>query len=194
MNFLAHFHLAWPDEGLVAGGLEGDYYKGPLRGDLRPDIERGVVLHRAIDAYTDQHQAMVQLRGELPPRLRRFAGIVIDLAFDHYLSRHWQQYSDVPLADFSGRVYQVLQVNRGELSTDAQRMVERLLQHDILNLYSEWRTVTATAARIGERFGARNPFLDLERDLEPLRPLLEEAFLDFYPDLQTFAAERTSSL
>ncbi len=53
MNFLAHFHLAWPDEGLVAGGLEGDYIKGPLRGALPPDLERGIKLHRAIDAYTD---------------------------------------------------------------------------------------------------------------------------------------------
>ena len=51
MNYLAHFHLAWPDPGLVVGGLEGDYYKGPLRGDLPGDIESGVRLHRAIDAY-----------------------------------------------------------------------------------------------------------------------------------------------
>ena len=86
MNFLAHFHLAWPDEGLIAGGLEGDFYKGPLRDDLPEAVARGVQLHRAIDAYTDQHPALKELRAELPPHLRRFAGIVIDLSFDHFLS------------------------------------------------------------------------------------------------------------
>ena len=62
MNFLAHFHLAWPDEGLIAGGLEGDYLKGPLRGELPPELERGIKLHRAIDAYTDKHDLVRQLR------------------------------------------------------------------------------------------------------------------------------------
>ena len=42
MNFLAHFQLAWPDEGLVLGALEGDYYKGPLGSELPGDLARGV--------------------------------------------------------------------------------------------------------------------------------------------------------
>ncbi|NCF19921.1 MAG: ACP phosphodiesterase, partial [Haliea sp.] len=100
MNFLAHFHLAWPDAGLVAGGLEGDYYKGPLRGDLPAAIERGVRLHRAIDAYTDRHPVLEQLRRQFPERLRRYAGILIDISFDHYLSRHWSSFSDIPLGEF----------------------------------------------------------------------------------------------
>ena len=79
MNFLAHFHLAWPDEGLITGGLEGDYIKGPLHGALPPQIERGIRLHRAIDAYTDGHPLIQQLRRDLPPGLRRYAGILIDL-------------------------------------------------------------------------------------------------------------------
>ena len=87
MNFLAHFHLAWPDAGLIAGGLEGDYYKGLLRGDLHPDIERGIKLHRTVDAYTDSHPAIAQLRRTFPQDLRRYAGVLIDIAFDHYLWR-----------------------------------------------------------------------------------------------------------
>ena len=73
MNFLAHFHLAWPDEGLIAGGLEGDYYKGPLRGDLPSGLEQGVRLHRAIDAYTDSHPRVeaVASRPRAAAELRR---------------------------------------------------------------------------------------------------------------------------
>ena len=190
MNFLAHFHLAWPDEGLVAGGLEGDYFKGPLLGTLSPTLEAGVKLHRAIDAYTDDHAIVQQLRRELPPQLRRYAGILIDLSFDHYLSRHWSDFSTLSLKDFSDAIYHKLIANEAHLSKAARRMAARLVEHDVLNLYLEWETVLASAARLGQRFKRHNPFLDLDRELTPARELLEVAFLDFYPQLQSFCEAR----
>lgn len=188
MNFLAHFHLAWPDEGLIAGGLEGDYYKGPLRGDLPQAIERGVKLHRAIDAYTDNHPLVAQLRRDLPQSLRRYAGILIDLCFDHYLSQHWSSFSNMPLHDFNDQVYRTLTAHEDDLSDGSRRMVQRLVEYDILGLYLQWETVPAAAARIGERFKRSNPFGDVERQLSPAKDILEKAFLEFYPQLQSFTA------
>ena len=194
MNFLAHFHLAWPDEGLVAGGLEGDYVKGLLHGALPLGLERGIKLHRAIDAYTDGHPLIQQLRRDLPPGLRRYAGILIDLSFDHYLSRHWSNFSDIPLADFNSGVYRTLTAHEFVLSEGARRMLARLVEFDILNLYTEWETVLATAARIGQRFQRHNPFLNLDRELSPAQDTLEQAFLNFYPQLQSFCQQRIELL
>jgi len=194
VNFLAHFQLAWPDEGLIAGGLEGDFYKGLLRGELPSDLERGIKLHRAIDAYTDGHPLIAQLRRELPPGLRRYAGILIDLCFDHYLSLHWSRFSTVRLADFSTEVYRILDKHEGGLTAGARTMAARLIEHDVLNLYLEWDTVPAAAARIGERFRRHNPFLDLSRELSPAKELLEHTFLDFYPQLQSFSCEKIKQL
>ncbi len=190
MNFLAHFHLAWPDAELIAGGLEGDYYKGPLRGGLPPGLEAGVRLHRAIDAYTDQHPRIAHLRAQLPPQLRRYAGILIDLSFDHYLSRHWSRYCDVELTRFNADVYAALAANRDQLSPGSQGMLERLEEHDILNLYHDWRTVTATAERIGERFGRGNPFVGIASAIGPARKDLEATFLAFYPQLRNFSQQQ----
>ena len=194
MNFLAHFHLAWPDEGLVAGGLEGDFYKGPLRGDLPLAIERGVKLHRAIDAYTDNHPLVQQLRRDLPQSLRRYAGILIDLSFDHYLSHHWSTFSDIPLPDFNDHVYRALAAHESALSAGSRNMLARMVEHDILGLYLNWETVPASAARIGQRFKRHNPFNDIERQLSPARDLLEQAFLGFYPQLQSFSADQEKLL
>lgn len=191
MNFLAHFHLAWPDEGLIAGALEGDYFKGPLRGQLPAYLERGVSLHRAIDAHTDCHPLVQQLRRELPAGLRRYAGILIDLSFDHYLSAHWASFSSVPLPDFTCAVYRILKAHEGVLSEGARRMLARLIEYDLLTRYQQWDTVVVAAERIGERFQRRNPFLDLNRELGPARASLEQAFLNFYPQLQSFCSERT---
>jgi acyl carrier protein phosphodiesterase len=190
MNFLAHFHLAWPDEGLVAGGLEGDFYKGPMRGDLPPAIERGVKLHRAIDAYTDNHPLIQQLRRDLPQGLRRYTGILIDLCFDHFLSLHWATFSDIPLSRFNEGVYRSLSTHEHALSDGSRKMLARLVEYDILGLYLDWDTVPATAARIGTRFKRHNPFEDIDRELAPAKHQLEQAFLAFYPQLQAFSAER----
>lgn len=194
MNFLAHFHLAWPDEGLIAGGLEGDYYKGPLRGELPHDVERGVKLHRLIDAYTDQHPDIIELRRQLPPRLRRYAGILIDLSFDHFLSQHWSRYSDVRLQEFNDTVYNNLITRDNTFSPPASAMASRLIEHDILGLYDNWETVTATARRIGERFKRHNPFLNIELELTPSRDSMESTFIDFYPELLEFSTQQIKSL
>ncbi len=190
MNFLAHFHLAWPDPGLVVGGLEGEYYKGPMRGDLPGSIESGVQLHRAIDAYTDAHPVIAQLRKGFPQRLRRFAGILIDLSFDHFLSKHWSRFSELPLERFNQQIYSTLSENSMHLSDDSRRMLDRLLQHDILGLYVDWDTVAASAERIGQRFRRENPFLDVGRELASERERLERAFLLFYPELQSHSVHR----
>ena len=194
MNYLAHFHLAWPDPGLVVGGLEGDYRKGLLQGELPGGIESGVRLHRAIDAYTDTHPVLQQLRSEFPAKLRRYAGILIDLSFDHFLSLHWSQYSDISLQDFRRQVYSTLSEHKLHLSDGSQRMLHRLIEHDLLGMYADWDTIPASAERIGKRFRRENPFLDIGRDLARQRSRIERAFIAFYPDLQSFSLERQGCL
>jgi acyl carrier protein phosphodiesterase len=194
LNFLAHFHLAWPDDDLVAGGLEGDYHKGPVDSSLSDGLQRGIHLHRAIDAYTDSHPALADLRREFDPRLRRFAGILVDLSFDHFLSSHWSRFADQPLAQFNRSIYRGLQGRRRELSAPARRMLDRLVQYDLLGRYSDWTAVPDSAARIGERFARGNPFMDIDEELQRLRPRMEATFLVFYPELQTFAKMRRTAL
>jgi acyl carrier protein phosphodiesterase len=194
MNFLAHFHLAWPDEGLIAGGLEGDYCKGPLRGELPQGVENGVKLHRAIDAYTDNHPLVAQLRHNFPRELRRYAGILIDLSFDHYLSLHWDRFADMPLGEFNRAVYRALDRQQAELSQGSQGMIARLVKHDILGIYHNWETVPATAAHIGRRFKRENPLRDVNGQLSPIRQEIETAFLEFYPQLQVFSKNQQLQL
>jgi len=194
LNFLAHFHLAWPDAGMIAGGLEGDYYKGPLGEELPAALARGIRLHRAVDAYTDSHPLIAQLRRDFPRQLRRYAGILIDLSFDHYLSLHWDSYADISLIEFNRRIYRILQDQEQELSTGSRRMLAGLLEYDILGLYRDWDTVPAAALRIGERFSRHNPFTRVDRELAPAREMLEQAFLAFYPELQAFSTKQQELL
>jgi acyl carrier protein phosphodiesterase len=189
MNFLAHFQLAWPDEGLVLGALEGDYYKGPLGSELPDSLARGVRLHRAIDAYTDNHPTVVSLRRHFPAGLRRYAGILIDLSFDHYLTQHWHSFNVEKLTDFNRKILRTLNGGSHTLSSGSKHMLARMDEFDILNCYHEWQAVTGSAERIGQRFRRGNPLVAIEQDMEPLRDAMEGAFLEFYPQLQGFVIE-----
>lgn len=186
MNFLAHFHLAWPEELLVAGGLEGDFHKGPLPGTLPRTLLEGVRLHRAIDAYTDRHPALERTRRLFPEGTRRFAGIMTDLSFDHFLSRHWARFSDTSLERFSSDVYGILDRHADQLSKPARHMAGRLREYDVLGRYRHWDMVIASAGRIGGRLRRPNPLHRAEELLAPVQEELEQAFLVFYPQLQDF--------
>lgn len=187
MNFLAHFHLAWPEEMLVVGGLEGDFHKGLLPGELPPALLAGVTLHRAIDAYTDSHPVVAEVRRLFPNELRRYAGIVIDLCFDHFLANHWQDYSAIPRQRFVTAVYQLLEQHNKLLSNDAALLAARLQQYDVLSRYQHWETITGTATRIGQRLRHPNPLAATDALISPLLPELERAFRIFYPQLIRFA-------
>jgi acyl carrier protein phosphodiesterase len=187
LNFLAHFHLAWPDEFLVVGGLEGDFHKGPLPGNLSPKLLSGVALHRAIDAYTDSHSEIVAVRRLFPQELRRYAGILIDLCFDHFLSQQWESYSSVPREIFIRETYQMLSRHQALLSANGSRMASRLQEYDLLTRYQHWETISATAERIGQRLRRQNPLHKAGELLLPLLPELERAFVVFYPQLIEFS-------
>lgn len=171
----------------MAGALEGDYYKGLLHKNSDLPLLAGIRLHRSIDAFTDAHPLVAALRCEFSPELRRYSGILIDLGFDHYLSKHWALFSELPLAEFNNAVHRKLSLQRDALSSDASHMFDRLVEYDILNLYMQWETVPATARRIGQRFKRHNPFQDIDAELTKIRDPMEDAFLDFYPELVSFS-------
>lgn len=189
MNFLAHFHQAFPDEGLVLGGLRADYLKGPLKGELPLQVERGIALHRAIDAFTDSHPCQSECKQYFPASLRRYSGILLDLSFDHFLSLNWEKFHSEKLSCFSQNIYHILKSGDKHLCSQSSDMAKRLQDFDILCLYHDWETVSKTARRIGQRFKRGNPFMDINAELIGLYPVIEKAFEGYYPDLCEFVEQ-----
>ena len=194
MNYLAHLYLGGNAPESMIGAMMGDFVKGSVGDGLPPAISEGIRLHRRIDTFTDAHPTFRTSKRRIAPEYRRYAGILIDLSFDHFLSKHWQNYSDIPLAEFNSRVYHTLQTQQHTLSEGSRRMLARMVDHDILGLYLDWETVPASAARIGQRFRRGNPLADVNPQLNPARNMLEEAFLEFYPELSAFCANHDSVL
>lgn len=188
MNHLAHFQLAGECEHRVVGALLGDYVKGPLTGALPQALERGLRLHRRVDAFTDGHPALRALRRHFGPGERRLAGVVTDLFFDYLLTRHWRRFHEPALELFSARVYAILGRHAAALPPAAARHARRIVDHDLLCRYGEADVVEGALARLGERLGQPQAMRAATAVAWSHLGEFEEAFLAFYPQLVAIAA------
>lgn len=189
MNYLAHFHLASragtasDRQALIVGALLGDFVKGPLRGDWPADWERGIALHRRIDALTDSHDEVIALLETLPPGYRRYGGIMLDVCFDYCLSRHWRHFHDTELSEFTQQVYRVLAGVEAQLPAPARRQAQRLRRYDVLCQMGNWQTVDGMLTRIGQRLRRANPLDASAAVLQQHLPAVEQRFMRLYPQL-----------
>lgn len=103
MNFLAHLWLTEQARLPLAGAILGDVLRGALPPQMPEPLARAVRLHRRVDAHTDRHPAVAALRQAFPPGARRYAGIVLDLVYDHALAIDWAGFSAQPLGMFAAR-------------------------------------------------------------------------------------------
>lgn len=188
MNFLAHLWLAHRSDTSLAGAILGDVVRGSDLSSYPDDIATGIRLHRRIDAATDRHPLIVELRSGFEDGTRRYAGILLDLVCDHALALDWAHYETESLAMFCRRVSQPLAdagrwfVQAGGRASDAAGF-ERLLLS-----YAEPAGIDRAIARTAQRMRRPEALLQIGMQwtgsLAAVRRLLPQ-LLD---DLQRVAA------
>jgi acyl carrier protein phosphodiesterase len=194
MNYLAHFHLAGSDTGLVVGAFLGDYIKGPLAQQYSPKFLNGIILHRRIDRFSDTHSVQQSVNAILPAECRRYNGIIFDVLCDHFLSNNWQQYDHRKLEDYSASIYQTLNAHEHLLPTKAKVFSARMQQYNLLCAYQKRITVEKTLNSIGNRLSKANPLTELNNELWTHCAQLEESFHGFYQQLLSYSAEQKNLL
>ena len=192
MNFLAHLLLAAPTDASRIGNLLGDFARGrpeSLLDKFPPEVVAGIVMHRKLDRFTDEHPAFHDARALLSPERRRFAGIIVDVVFDHFLAKHWNQFSDQPLRDFIQEVYNGFDRHPDWLGEELGPLVPRIKQENWLMSYATIDGLGITFQRISIRFTRTGPILGAEQDLDAHYQSFDRAFQKFFPDVQAYAAE-----
>lgn len=189
MNYLAHTWLARQSDDAILGALLGDFVLGQSALlDWPEPVRAEIVRHRHIDRYTDTHPAVTAARTRFG-ELRRYAGIVLDVYFDHCLAREWSRWSDVPLDDFTARVYRVLQERRDSLPPRLHAIAPHMTEHDWLGSYRERasvdRAVRGIATRLSRNGDRLIACLSVLRDNEAD---IDATFETFFPNLVIAAA------
>lgn len=189
MNYLAHLYLAEDEPESLIGSLMGDFAKGRIDEALAPGIRWGIVVHRRVDVFTDAHAIVGRSKRRLRPEFRRYGGILVDLYFDHFLALQWSRYSDVPLGDFSQRVYRILEDHRKNLPPRMQRGVSYMIDNDLLLSYREIDGIRRALIGIEGRLKRQSRLREAVSDLEHNYPFLEADFAGFFPELIDYVGQ-----
>ncbi len=184
MNFLAHLHLARPDPVSRLGNLLGDFVRGRPDDRFSPEIWRGIMHHRHLDAFTDSHPAWKRSRTRLARERVRFAGIVVDVFYDHFLSRHWDRFATdgESLPDFIDQCHCDLRSAAALGPADANAVIARMEAEGWLASYAELAGIDEAMHRISRRSPRLGPIAGGIADLEREYAGFEADFLQFYPD------------
>lgn len=195
MNYLAHVFLARQSDDAMVGAVLGDFAKANIDGIYAPAVELEIRLHRSIDIYTDSHATVrdaVQLFAQ--PR-RRFAGIVLDVFYDHLLARRWATYSAMPLREFIDAFYQALATHDGTLPERLRDIAPYMIEQDWLGKYHDFAGVEWAVNRMSQRLSRSGDLL--RAGLEDVREhydAIAAGFDSFFPQLIAFSLVRRGEL
>ena len=189
MNYLAHLYLSGDSEGLLIGNFIADAVKGSQWEKYPREIQEGILLHRQIDSFTDQHPLVSQGKSRLWEHLGKYAGIATDVFYDHFLAVNWADYHKQPLEGFTQEKYKLLENYLGEMPLRSRQFYGYMVSRNILVGYRSMAILENVFHGMSNR---ALPASGLETSVEWLQRdynLLEEEFRNFFPDLEKRVAE-----
>jgi acyl carrier protein phosphodiesterase len=185
MNHFAHLVLAQPTLESTVGNLLGDFARGVDRTSLPGGVRAGLDNHRAVDRFTDNHPCVQEMKRTFSPRRRRFAGIALDIYFDHLLIDHWERFEqrdlDALIAGFYRRMLKGRDLMPGE---SMRRVTRRMVDYDWFGSYRDIAAVAESLDRVAARIRFDNGFDNAIEELLRNHDLICEGFFEFYPDLR----------
>lgn len=189
MNFLAHALLAGEAPALIVGGVAGDWIKGNLPAGLPDDLARGVSLHRAIDHYAETHPAFCRSRSRVSPARRRYAGVLVDVFYDHLLARDWSAIHPQPLSQYSESVYGLIETRLPDLPAASHPALKLMAKEDWLSSYAQIEGIADVLARMSRRARRSNPLAQGELELLADVEGFTGDFYEWFGDAREFCRE-----
>ncbi|EGU33893.1 hypothetical protein VII00023_17209 [Vibrio ichthyoenteri ATCC 700023] len=195
MNFLAHLHIAHHCGSNLLGNLLGDFVKGDPNRDYEPEIAAGIRLHRFVDSYTDSATILLRAKQHFPQGHRRFAGIALDVFWDHCLATHWENYHPLPLDLFCQQSESIVkQTDVGMLPERFILVSENMWRGRWLESYQSLDNIEIALSRMSARRDSMAPLKECYPYLQRHYGDLQQLFAEFYPELlrasQDFSVER----
>lgn len=184
MNFLAHCYLAQPTGQSLVGNLLGDFTRGANLESQPSAILLGLENHQAVDKFTDTHSALIPLKESVSKQRRRFVGIMSDVVFDYFLTKHWKDITDQDFDVFVDHCYQEIEASQAFMHARMQQAMLFMLRDDGLRINSTLEGVGKTLNRVAHKIRFKNSFHGAVEEIEANYAIYEQAFLTLFPELE----------
>ena len=194
MNYLAHIYLSGEDEGITIGNFIADGIKGKKYLKYPAKIQKGILLHRSIDSYTDQHPTVRQSTARLHSNYGHYSGVIVDILYDHYLAKNWEQYHSQPLAEYIEDFYQLLRSTNEVLPTRIQRMMPYMISDNWLLSYATIPGISNILDKMNVRTKNISKMNFAVLELEQYYTEFESEFTSFFAELMEFSENKLKEL
>lgn len=176
----------------------GNFFADAVRGNsykhYAPEIQKGIILHRNIDTYTDQHAVVRISKRRLHERYRHYDGVIIDMFYDHYLAKNWSKYSMIPLDIFSTSFYELLHTNFEILPDKTKHMLPYIEQYNWLYNYQFFEGMEQVLGGMNRRTKGVSQMDLAINDLKEHYNVFKNDFETFFDDLIQFTNQRITEL
>ena len=194
MNFLAHIHLSGENKFIKIGNFMADGVRGKQYENFPPEIQKGILLHRAIDTFTDAHPLFRQSTKKLHSRYHHYAGVIVDMYYDHFLAKNWSDYHPESLAIYSEKFYQSLLENHSILTSKTQHLLPYMMEYNWLVNYQSVPGLEGILSQMDRRTKNQSLMRFATEELVAHYDEFEAEFSLFYKEVQLFSKNKLNEL
>lgn len=183
MNFLAHIYLSGENELLKIGNFMADGIRGKDYLQFDPEIQKGVLLHRLIDTFTDAHPVYRQSKHRLHEKYGHYSGVIMDIFYDHFLAKNWSKYHQQDLKSFADVFYQSLQNNYDQLTEKTKKMMPYMIARNWFVSYATVEGLEMILFQMDYRTKHRANMQEAIKELLQFHTEFENEFTIFFQEL-----------
>ncbi|MFQ3173886.1 MAG: acyl carrier protein phosphodiesterase [Flavobacterium sp.] len=194
MNFLAHIYLSGDNDLIKIGNFMADGIRGKHYETFPIEIQKGIILHRAIDTFTDAHPVFRTSTKKLHQRYHHYAGVIVDVFYDHFLSKNWANYSNENLDDYIQRFYRTLNDNREILTEKTIYLMPYMIKQNWLLSYQTVEGIDSILTQMDSRTKNQSKMRFASEELQESYLEFEQEFTVFFEDLRVHAREKLITL
>jgi acyl carrier protein phosphodiesterase len=189
MNFLAHIYLSGNDDFLKIGNFIADSIRGNKYLNYPEEIQKGIILHRHIDTFTDSHPIVKISKKRLHKNYGHYSGVIIDIFYDHFLAKNWKDYSETPLHTYVSQFYDLLNDEFDILPTKVRNMYPYMVQDNWLNSYATIEGITKVLEGMNRRTKNKSQMNLAVNELQEFYSDFEREFTEFFKELMLFVEQ-----
>ena len=182
MNYLGHLVLSGNNDEVLFGNFIGDAIKGNAYLDWPDNIQKGILLHRLIDDFTDNNHYYLKGKRRFYKDYPKMGGVINDIVYDFLL---WQYYIDNGIPSLKkdiNRFHTILEKHREDMPKKIKFMYVYMKRDNwLLNYKYEWGIKKALKG-IGKRINYSN-------NLDQSFNIVHENLEDFKNEFQLFYSE-----
>jgi acyl carrier protein phosphodiesterase len=186
LNYLAHLYLSGNDEELLLGNFIADAVKGNKAALYSPGIARGIKLHRLIDTYTDTHPVVSETKARLREKYKKYAPVVADLYFDHFLAKHFERFANESLEEYSQRAYSLINSHFAALPERVQYFFPYMMEQNWLLGYAKIEGIARALTGLSRRTSFVSGMETAGEELTLNYSLYHQDFELFFPELEDY--------